>query len=436
MCDRDAWGLAVRIEWSKRELRKMISVVAGFLLTETECERNFSVERRQHGGRPRMDPGTRFSGLKIMIDGAPFSRLQVDGRPTNNFWRCCQDRYAQGFGAKRLGDTKRRSDVGKHHLCQKRRRDGKFTIASVQRARKDATATPTIPFGSRSSRTVFGHQAMSRAELERVCRAAECSAFTKIIAKMNKNRDSLHDLVTKSLEAPAGSLRLSAMSAQQRRRHVQRHLQSTKVLLEFGFMCKSAISSRALAVQLQGSPLVLLEEGATDGLVGRGLDEVYVGKPLGDHLFRGSCADYVGSPLAPNRRIILVKTLAHVPEELHIAAMLLGARVQQQVLVPGLRFIRQVGWAFACTREFRRAHAAVARVLDGATRGQSARVMSIGDLAVAWGGLRPGQRRNLQKRFNIFYVAPTDKGLAELPAGAKSIARTLAEFSRTCQALG
>ena len=58
---------------------------------------------------------------------------------------------------------------------------------------------------------------------------------------------------------------------------------------------------------------------------------MYVGKPLGAHLFRGSCADYVGSPLAPNRRIILVKTLAHVPEELHIAAMLLGARVQQQV---------------------------------------------------------------------------------------------------------
>ena len=77
---------------------------------------------------------------------------------------------------------------------------------------------------------------MSRTELERVCRAAECSAFTKIIAKMNKNRDSLHDLVTKSLEAPAGSLRLSAMSAQQRRRHVQWHLQSRKVLLEFGFL--------------------------------------------------------------------------------------------------------------------------------------------------------------------------------------------------------
>ncbi len=39
VCDRDAWGMVVAKEPSKRELRKMFGVVAGFLLTETECVR-------------------------------------------------------------------------------------------------------------------------------------------------------------------------------------------------------------------------------------------------------------------------------------------------------------------------------------------------------------------------------------------------------------
>ena len=162
---------------SKRELRKLFGIVAGFLLTETECERNFAVERRQSSGRPRMNPETRFTGLKIMVDGVPFSRLQVDGRPINDFWQCCQDRCAQKFGTKRLGDTKTRSDAGKKHRTQKRRQDGKFTMASIRRDRSEALAAkPSIPFGGR----VFGHRAMSQPTLTKMCKKLEGEAFLRI----------------------------------------------------------------------------------------------------------------------------------------------------------------------------------------------------------------------------------------------------------------
>ena len=432
VCDRDAWGMVVMKEPSKRDLRKMFGVVAGFLLTETECERNFVVERRQSSARPRMNPGTRHMGLKIMVDGVPFSRLQVDGQPINDFWQCCQDRYAEKFGTKRLGDRKTRSDAGKHHHTPKRRRDGKFTMASIRRDRREAIAAPPpIPFGGR----VFGHRAMSQPTLGKMCKAAESQAFLKIMEKMKKKHDNMHATIARSLAAPAGSVRLSAMTTRQRQRLVKQQIKARKVLVEFGFACKSAISASMFARRLQGLPLVLLEAGSVDGLAGRGLDEVYMGKPLRDLVFAGSCADYVRSPHALARRVIVVRTLASIPEDLHLAAMLLGARVQEQVLIPGLHFTRRPGWAIACTPEFRKRHAAVVRVIDAAMESKRAASMSVAKLCLAWGVLRPGQRQRLRKSWVLFYETHLDQGLSELADGAKDIARTFAEFLRTCTAV-
>jgi hypothetical protein len=424
--------MVVAKEPSKRELRKLFGVVAGFLLTETECERNFAVERRQSSGRPRMNPETRFTGLKIMVDGVPFSRLQVDGRPTNDFWQCCQNRYAEKFGTKRLGDTKTRSDAGKQHRIQKRRHDGKFTMASIRRDRKEALAAqPSIPFGGR----VFGHRAMSQPTLDKMCKKAEGEAFLNIMEKMTKKRDKMQSSIERSLAAPAGLLRLSAMTTRQRQRLVKQHVKARKVLLEFGFACKSTVSGPAFSRQLQGRPFVFLEEGAVDGLAGRGLDEVYMGKPLRDLVFAGSCADYMRSPLALDRRVIVVRTLASIPEELHFAAMLLGARVQEQVLTPGLHFTRRLGWAFACTAEFRKKHLAVVRVIDAAMEIKRAARMSVADMCLAWCALRPGQRRHLRKSWILFYETHSDPVLSELADGPKAIARTFPEFLRTCTAL-
>ena len=55
----------------------MLQIALGFLLTETECERSFAQERIQFsGGRGRLDPHTRESGLKVMIDGLHLEQLK------------------------------------------------------------------------------------------------------------------------------------------------------------------------------------------------------------------------------------------------------------------------------------------------------------------------------------------------------------------------
>ena len=166
-----------------------------------------------HGGR-----GTIFTG----------------GRPINDFWQCCQDRYARKFGTQRLGDTQTRSDAGKKHCTQKRRQDGKFTMASIRRDRSEALAAqPSIPFGGR----VFGHRAMSQPTLTNMCKKAEGEAFLRIFEKMQKKCDKMQAGIDHSLAAPAGFVRLSAMTTRQRQHLAKQNVQAREVLLEFGFAC-------------------------------------------------------------------------------------------------------------------------------------------------------------------------------------------------------
>jgi hypothetical protein len=268
-----------------------------------------------------------------------------------------------------------------------------------------------------------------------MCQKSEGEAFSKIIEKMNKKRDKLQAIIDHSLAAPAGHVKLSAMTTRQRQLILKKNIKARRILSEFGFESKSAISRCVFASRMRGTPLVLLEEGSVDGLAGRGLDEVYMGKPLRDLVFAGSCAEYLRSPLALDRRVIVVRTLASIPEDLHLAAQLLGARIQEQVLNPGLHFTKRIGWAFACTAEFRKKHVAVARVIDAAMESKRAARMSSADLCVAWRALRPRQQQRLQKSWNLFYETHMDQGLHEITDGSKSITRTFKEFVRTCASL-
>ena len=100
-------------------------MVIGFLLTETECERNFARERNQHAGRPRLGMEGRRSGLKVMLDGLALDRLQCDGFPVGRFWHRVQDKYAQLFGTRILHTFKRREDKGKRRQKEDEGPDGK-----------------------------------------------------------------------------------------------------------------------------------------------------------------------------------------------------------------------------------------------------------------------------------------------------------------------
>ncbi len=71
--DRDAWASVVAEVHPPTEvhpqtpgrLKRIVCTMLAFLVSETEAERSFAVERVQSRGRPRLDQETRFAGLKV-----------------------------------------------------------------------------------------------------------------------------------------------------------------------------------------------------------------------------------------------------------------------------------------------------------------------------------------------------------------------------------
>ena len=132
----------------------------GFLISESACERNFSLDELQcEGRRTSLAPSTRFSGLKIMVDGPPLSRLDAD---CPSFWRKVQDRYVQKHGSKVFsGPMKRRKDAGQSRAGKKRQREGKETVTAFLAKRRQVVQAPLIPFGP-DQQTIFGFRALER----------------------------------------------------------------------------------------------------------------------------------------------------------------------------------------------------------------------------------------------------------------------------------
>lgn len=126
MSDADIWAqIAMDPHLSVEHLRRFICVMLVFLVTETEAERSFSLERIQSTKRPKMGRDSRFDGLKIMCDGLPFEELvDSEGRPRSNFWDAMQEVYSKVYGTRVLGAVRERKDKG----CQRargRKRAGK-----------------------------------------------------------------------------------------------------------------------------------------------------------------------------------------------------------------------------------------------------------------------------------------------------------------------
>lgn len=126
MSDADIWAqIAMDPHLSVQHLRRFICVMLVFLVTETEAERSFSLERIQSTKRPKMGRDSRFDGLKIMCDGLPFEELvDSEGRPRSNFWDAMQEVYSKVYGTRVLGTVRERKDKG----CQRargRKRAGK-----------------------------------------------------------------------------------------------------------------------------------------------------------------------------------------------------------------------------------------------------------------------------------------------------------------------
>ena len=82
----EAWGCALaQAAGDNSELRDILGVFTSMLVSETSCERNFSLDRHQH--RPRLSDAMRFAGLKTMVDGFAVEKLQGMGGQLQIFGR-------------------------------------------------------------------------------------------------------------------------------------------------------------------------------------------------------------------------------------------------------------------------------------------------------------------------------------------------------------
>ena len=78
-------------------------MMVGFFVSETECERLFSVEERRKPSR--LNVAARADILKIKTDGLPLSSLTAGGRPVGSFWFRAQEKYAELHGTRVMKKT-------------------------------------------------------------------------------------------------------------------------------------------------------------------------------------------------------------------------------------------------------------------------------------------------------------------------------------------
>ncbi len=102
---------------------------------------------------------------------------------------------------------------------------------------------------------------------------------------------------------------------------------------------------------LGGPPSFFFWDGATHPECG--LDGIYDGNTTLRECTSTSLESFLNLGAWQPRRIIIVSDIGKVPPEATLLAVLLGARVQDCVYTPGLRFCPLVRHTFATTKTFR-----------------------------------------------------------------------------------
>ena len=86
-------------------MQRVVLTALGFLLTETECERNLGAEKRSSVGRARLHLTTRRDALKVIADGVPMEELQassVEGAKAPDLWLRVLEKCAELIGTMTL----------------------------------------------------------------------------------------------------------------------------------------------------------------------------------------------------------------------------------------------------------------------------------------------------------------------------------------------
>ena len=139
-------------------MQRVVLTALGFLLTETECDRNLGADKRSSLGRGKLHLTTRRDNLKVMADGVPAEELQapsVEGAEAPDFWFRVGEKYAELVGSKSVRTMKKRKDAGSTREPRLvNTKTGKLTEAGFKRQRAATVAETHV--AEAQPRNVFG----------------------------------------------------------------------------------------------------------------------------------------------------------------------------------------------------------------------------------------------------------------------------------------
>lgn len=338
-------------------------------------------------------------------------------------------RYAAKFGTKRLGDTRARKDKGTAKRRRDALRDGKETVAEFKRRRAECLL---VPFGSgggsrQAPKTnVFGHQALAVAKLQAMRKAAETEAFKRLSEKASAKLEASKAATDRAMRRET---RLSTLGPSSLRTVRRKDAKRRAVALLCKIRGDVALGWRSAVRFLWGgqTPLVFVDRGWQGSL-----DKAYGGKPLREYLFQGTLAQYV-QDLRSASRVVLVHDLQAIAPAVLLAARVLGARVQERLLVPALHFKPLMRQTLAVTAAFAMEQKLATKVIRvAAARAQQSgahgvRLVTLPELTINHDTACVSKRARVPSA-SVLCTSACDAELATAPPGVKALARTVDEY--------
>lgn len=453
--DREAWSqvaLEVHPQTAAGHLKRVVCTMLAFLVTETEAERTFALERHQAAKRPKLGMLARFAGLKIMCDGLAIEALaDPEVNPQGRFWVAVQRKYAAKYGTRFLGDLKTRKDKGQKR-AEGRKRKGKETLTSVMRVRAQVIQAP-LDAGHVS---VFGYVHTPIRTIRDLRVATEAPAFRRVLDRAKKKIERQR---ADHEEARAAGRRLCVLPIAKKHAVAAACAKRRARAAGSGIIGQTRMSWRSIKrCAGNADPWVFVFDlGARpEGF----MDRLYGGEPLRNIVAR-DIEDWMTRTVNPSRRIALVSRIESLPWPVLLATMIFGAHVREDLQTPMVRYSMLGRCVVAFTADFARAHREVMQVARIATRmtyrvglqnasgrgrGQEAQAPFLcRRLAEVLDEIRQHARRQRARaqqeerhrrevkprwhgEISIIYNGDADTAVAGLPPAAKPVARTLPEF--------
>jgi len=186
LSDRDAWAQHAGLG-GVSPLAELIYIMLGFIVSETQCERDFARDVASlNTRRLKMGGARRFHCIKIMADGLPLDLLVKGSEPVGRLWTRAQNMYAKMHGTRKIVSMRPREDRGIKRT-KPATRAGKDMVATFKRQRAKAMqdAVGGVP---PTGMTIFNDNALDRTEVQRVRTElqAENNLFQTVIEKARK----------------------------------------------------------------------------------------------------------------------------------------------------------------------------------------------------------------------------------------------------------